>query len=72
MGTRASSPCQTSTRIDTRGDRLGNVLARIVKQDFVLADVDADRRKPGQTTVERRNQWVGEVVVAEVEVGELG
>jgi hypothetical protein len=44
MGTRASSPCQTSTRIDTRGDRLGNVLARIVKQDFVLADVDAGRR----------------------------
>jgi hypothetical protein len=40
-------------RIDARGDSALNVAHGVIQQNFVIADMDADRRQAGEVAIER-------------------
>ncbi len=42
--------------IGSGGNGTLDIAARIIEQDFVVADVNADGRQPGKLPVERRSQ----------------
>jgi hypothetical protein len=47
------------------------VSARVVEQDFVLADVKQNRRQVGQVAMERRRTRIPGVGSADIEVSDL-
>src|SRR5258706_2807994 len=46
-----------SSGIDACGDCTLDISERVVQQDFVVTDVNADRWHAGKPAVERRSQW---------------
>jgi hypothetical protein len=56
----------TQFGIDASGDRALKVTARIVEQNFVIADMDAYRWQSSQVSVEWRGQWVLRVGVTQI------
>ena len=57
--------------IDASGDGALKVTARVVEQNFVIADMDAYRWQSSQVSVEWRGQWVLRVGVAQIGTDQL-
>ena len=52
--------------IDAVGDGTLDITSRVIEQHFVVADVNADGRQPGKTSLERRREWIVGVGAPEI------
>ena len=58
--------------VDTRCDRALEIAARVVEQNLIVSNVNADRWQPAQISVERRGQRILRIGLAQVGADELG
>src|SRR5258708_35791808 len=58
--------------IDTAGYGALDVSSRVIEQHFVVADVNANGRQPGKTSLERRREWIVRVGVPQIGMHQFG